>query len=425
LNHKNKEGVEMNYLYKSCFLVLLTVLFINFGGADKKSIAAEATRIVTPIQLSSATNNPSAGCDTIVSDVGPVSNNGVVAGYISVKDASDAECRPHVFTWSLDNFKYAFSIVPFPVLPGKEIAQGERVAVLSTNKVTGGITFGCMVDGCPSPDEFAAYNTPTIQSVISGWNYVFGISENGAYIVGTNLGGQPLLFNTLTGQPIPLTLAGAPLTGSALDSVSNTGVAVGSGNNNGLICGPSGTCQYADMGSSQYSASIRLISSDGSLLYGVHHYQNNRDVITKITKEGSGNYVVSETSLPYAIFNSNASSNVTNKGAMVVTEQAQSYYIALPDPKSHNYLVYSVDDLLNKLHLGSSGIAQNSASLSPNGKYLAFTVNQASGAKIDVIGYRLFFNEGIESYLINNLSPVVGHQKGKASIRAKKKKKRG
>ncbi|PYQ31667.1 MAG: hypothetical protein DMF56_00740 [Acidobacteria bacterium] len=297
-------------------------------------------------------------------------------------------------------------------MPPNTNAIAGRIAVISTNNVTGGITFECQGSmSCPSPFEAATASGPASQFVINGWNYVFGISENGTWITGTNFAGQPLLYNVTTKKPVSLTLNGASILDAILSSASDAGLAVGFRNvsqpqtQNGMICITAGPCQEIDRGTTAYRALLKGISSNGSYLYGFHSYEPTRNFITRVTKNSSGSYVVTETSLPYLMNRG----DVTDKGAIAVaTGSSSAYYFVLPDPTTPTrYLVYSVAGLISKLGLGSN-IEQNSVALSPNGKYISFNVPVTTVGATTLIGYSVYFENGIEAYLMSHLSALKG-----------------
>ena len=388
---------------------------LSLAAGEILAAGAKSAATVSRIEVSSSAA-PFSGCtpSSLQANVQAVSNNGVVGGYVTSKLGSSG-CLPRVFRWTTSGY----TIVPFPPMPPNTNAIGGRIAVISTNNVTGGITFGCLRSmSCPTPLEAATASGPTSQSVINGWNYVFGISENGTWITGTNSGRQPLLYNVTTRKPVSLTLNGVSMLDTALSSASNAGLAVGfrldpkSKKQNGMICTSAGPCQEIDRGTSAYGALIKAISSNGSYIYGFHSYAPNRNVITTVTKNSSGNYVVRETSLPYLMFRA----DVTDKGAIVVrTGSGSRYYFALPDPKAptrNDYLVYSVAGLIARLGLGGK-VQQLSVALSPNGKYISFNVPVTTGGAKTLIGYRVYFENGIEAYLMNNLSAVKGVGKPK------------
>lgn len=383
-------------------------MVLSLAAGELFAAGAKSAPIVSRIVVSSS-SAPFSGCtpSALVANVQAVSNDGVVGGYVTSK-LGTSPCLPRVFRWNTSGY----TIVPYPPMPPGTNAIGGRIAVISTNNVTGGITFECQGSmSCPSPFEAATASAPTSQWVINGWNYVFGISENGTWITGTNLGGQPLLYNVTTKKPVSLTLNGAAIVNASLSSVSNAGLAVGShdvqqpNTQNGMICITTGPCQEIDKGTTAYRALIKAISSNGSYIYGFHAYAQNRNVITAVTKNGSGGYVVTETSLPYVMF---PRADVTDKGAIVVTTASGSaYYFVLPGPKTptqNSYLVYSVAGLISKL--GLAGVQQNSVALSPNGKYLSFNVPVTTGGASTLIGYSVYFQDGIEAYLMSQLTAV-------------------
>jgi hypothetical protein len=362
---------------------------------------------VSKVEVSSSAP-PFVGCSpsSLQANVQAVSNDGIVGGYVTSKLGTGG-CLPRVFRWNNNGF----TIVPFPPMPPNTNAVGGRIAVISTTNVTGGITFECQgAMSCPSPFEAATASRPTTQTVINGWNYVFGISENGAWITGTNLGGQPLLYNVATGNPVTLTLKGVTMLNAALSSVSDAGLAVGFRldpqlkSNNGMICISAGACQEIDMATSSHSALIKSISSNGAYIYGFHSYAQSRNVLTAITKNSSGAYVVIETPLPYVIF---PRTDVTDKGTLVATANNRYYFVlpGLNTPPQNNYTVYTVASLIAKLGLGAN-VAQGSIALSPNGKYISFNVPVTGAGATTLIGYRAYFESGIETYLKSNLSPI-------------------
>lgn len=375
---------------------------LSLVARESRAAGPKSTPIVSRIVVTSS-SAPFAGCtpSSLQANVQAVSNDGVVGGYVTSKLGSGG-CLPRVFRWNTSGY----TIVPFPKMPPNTYASGGRIAVISTNNVTGGITFECQgSQTCPSPFEAATASGPTTQNVINGWNYVFGISENGTWITGTNLGGQPLLYNVPANKAVSLTLNGAAMTGASLGSVSNAGLAVGTHATsqthiqNGMICTTAGPCQEIDKGTTTYNALLKAISTNGTYIYGWHAYGQNKNVITTAAKNGSGAWVVTETSLPYVMF---PRADVTDKGTIVVTPgTGPNYYFALVGPKTttqNYYLVYSVASVIAKL--GLTGAQQNTVAMSPNGKYISFNV-PVVGSASTLIGYRVYFENGIEDYLMN------------------------
>jgi hypothetical protein len=381
---------------------------LSLAAGEILAAGAKNDAIVSRIVVSSSAP-PFSGCtpSSFVANVQAVSNDGVVGGFVMSKLGSSS-CLQRVFRWNISGF----TIVPFPPMPPNTNAIAGRIAVISTNNVTGGITFECQGStSCPNPFEAATASGPASQFVINGWNYVFGISENGTWITGTNFAGQPLLYNVTTKKPVSLTLNGAPIFDAILSSASNTGLAVGYRNvsqmQNGMICITAGPCQEIDKGTSAYRALIKGISSDGSYIYGFHSYEPARNRITRVTKNSSGNYVVTETSLPFFMDRG----DVTDKGTIAVPSGSggpgSAYYFVLWDPKTAYYHVYSVAGLIAKLGLGSN-VDQGSVALSPNGKYISFNVPVTTVGPTTLIGYSVYFENGIEAYLMGHLAAVKG-----------------
>lgn len=325
-----------------------------------------------------------------------VNNNGVVSG--SIDSDPDSGCLQHGFLWSSSDSQ--FLIIPLLTIPGFNIT-GARISVLSTNLVSGGITF--------APGyEFATFNNYlTPSNLIIDWNYVFGVSEQGQYITGTTLVGSYLFFDTAAGQQIELTYNNIPLQLNqfpvALYSSSNSGIAVGqlieSKINTGIICQASTkVCtQVAGGADKGYNAIISSISSDGRIIYGWAYALGSQNSTQLFSINPATNYV---TPLFESFYVDSQDKVVTDNGIVVVIKDGTSE-LYFYDPAVKGF--YSIQELANKLSLPQNVSLEN-AYLSPNGNYLAFDV---SNYKNNIFGVKIFFPSGIANYLENNLSVII------------------
>ncbi len=161
------------------------------GGGDNKP-TAPVTTLLTESQLNEPTKECYRTMESYSSNVVAVNNNGVVAG--SIQSNPSIGCMQQGYLWN--NSKNKFSVIP-PLSFEDFKVTGVRLAALSSNLISGGITFTA------NGYEFATINTHLIpNNLINNWNYVYGISEQGQYITGTTLFGLiyfliPILMNKL------------------------------------------------------------------------------------------------------------------------------------------------------------------------------------------------------------------------------------
>ncbi|MEN9946226.1 MAG: hypothetical protein RLZZ293_612 [Pseudomonadota bacterium] len=323
------------------------------------------------------------------SNLTAVNNNGVVAGSLLVGD----DCLQHGYLW--DAKKNTFEIIPFPTLTGNYTTiVGSRISSLSTNLVTGGITF--TDPNVPGNHEYATYNNYFSPWVMLGWNYVFGVSEDGKYVVGSNFAGQPLLWDVINNQSIALTISGNPILRSMLSSVSNNGIVAAqlsqNGYTNSLICKAStGTCEIVDGGKEMgYDSYLNSITHDGRFAYG---WQRN----------GSGTHLyklnVQTNQISLLIDNYYIPIVQNPDSGVLVVHSINDDYPSIYVESSNK--VYLLQDLLDKLHISSQNIALSSIRISPNSKYLTFDVTEYAN---QLFGVKIYFPLGIATYLNNNLT---------------------
>lgn len=391
--------------YITTILINIFVIVLLYGcGAGASSAKNIPDNNAPQVTLFSTTSLSKSivNCSNFNSNVAAINNNGVVAGFItSPHESNSLQCVQHDYLWDSESSN-SLSIIPFPdTLPIPEEVTGASIAALSTNLISAGITFINMTVSSTYPDEFASYNQNLLPNIINGWNYIFGVSENGQFLVGTNLGGNLLLFDTTLKQPAALTLDGTPLAGAAeLISVSNDGTAVGiyndttiSPNGIAIICKNTTQNCYIIDESDAYSSSARSISSNGQIIYGVRLDNHGNNTIFQVNPE---TYATTTLFDNYTIYHHY---NVTNNGIILVTpDSGDSYFIYVP-----KIGVYSVSTLINNLHLPSN-IDPTTATISPNGKYIAFDVSTYTNNNI--IGAKVFFPLGIESYLSKNITSI-------------------
>lgn len=392
--------------YISLLKILISIFAIAIlyaCGAGSSSSATPTISNTPKITLFSMLNLTKSivNCANFNSNVAAINNNGIVAGFImSPKNNDSLQCQQHDYLWNSESSN-SLSIIPLPnsPFPAQEEVFGARIAALSTNLISAGIAFA----GNPQDVvQFASYNQNLLPYIINSGDEVLGVSENGQFLAGANsMTEELLLFNTILKQPTTLTLDGKPFIGGAeLISVSNNGTAVGiyndtniSQNGIAIICkNATQNCQIVDK-SNQYISSVRSISSDGQIIYGVQ--RNNND--NTIFQVNPVTYSITPLFKGYTIY---LHYNVTDSGAILVTPDAgDSYFIYVP-----KIGVYSVATLIHNLHLPSN-IDSRTATLSPNGKYIAFDVSSYTNNQ--VIGAKVFFPLGIERYLKDNIIPIA------------------
>lgn len=342
------------------------------------------------------------GAASFASDVGAVNNDGVFAGDIQANPAEGSGCLQHAYLWNGGSSR--FEVIPFATLPDPTLeVLGERVAVLSTGLVSGGITFVAS-DNPDQPLEIATFNDHLAPSLIPGTNYVFGVSENSRFITGTNIGEQPLLFDHALGEAYNLTIGGVVLSRAMLVGVSNEGIAVGSRPQESsvfdvaIVCSAS-TVSCADVVGGEIdgvNALFQSISSNGLFLYGF--FEQNAE--TQLFSVSPTTHEVTALDPGYFI---GTLSPATDDGTLVVHDGGPVAFLFVLHPDG-SHAIYSVAELADRLALPSN-VSVREAYLSPNGKFVAFDVDDFGPD--DVFAAKVYFPSGVTSYAITNLTPVT------------------
>jgi len=327
-----------------------------------------------------------------MSNVTAVNNNGVVAG--SIKSGANNGCLQQGYLWnSNDN---TFMIINPLEVPNYS-TSGFRLSVLSTDLISGGITFTSNNSELATENNFL---TPS-NSIIK-WNYVFGISENGQYITGTTPYGSYLFFDTKQQQQIdlsynpPLTLAQHT---AELISVANNGIAVGSiiesNISRALICdATSKSCNAVAGGiDNNYKAWASSISANGKFIYGYALSLDNTS--SQIFSVDVTTHAIKPLFESYFITNS-----ITTNDGVIIVVNLRSNELAFYNQATNH--LYSVQDLAQQLHLPDN-VDISTASLSPNGHFLVFDV---SDYRYNTFAVRVFFPQGVARYVENNLVAI-------------------
>ncbi len=378
------------YIRITCLLGIISIIIgCNSGSVNKqKDINPEITNF-TAANLSKAATDCYNDPLGYSSQVGAVNNNGVVAGAMQVKKSD--KCIQQSYMWGND-----LKFIPLVNNTEKFTITGTRLSVISTNLITGGITFA--EDSQLGAYEFATYNNIMKPFILDGYNYVLGISENGQYLVGINLGGQPLNYDTVNESEINLTYNGEPAMGMFV-TVSNKGLIGASiinkgANNDAALCQESsGICTAVTMDESKDMAFITSIASQNQYIFGFYNKSGDTSVFSVNPDTYKGTTIAK---LKGFIANENS---VTDKGALIASNGNNSKQVIY---LSQNDQMYSVSELVNKLNLTKS-IAHNSIAVSPNGKYISFDVKDYNS---NILMVKVYFPNGIEEYLLKNIKPL-------------------
>lgn len=380
------------YIRITCLLGIISVIIgCNSGSINKQKDTSPVITNFTASNLSKAAtecyNDPSG----YSSQVGAVNNNGVVAGSMQVKKSD--KCIQQSYLWD-NNLKF----IPLVEDTERFTITGARLSVISTNLITGGITFAEDSNSRLGAYEFATYNNAMRPLILGGYNYVLGISENGQYLVGINIGGQPLNYDTVNESEIKLTYNNEPALGM-LYTVSNKGlmgisiINEGANNEAALCQESSGICTAVTIDDSKDKAFITSIASQNQYIFGFYNNSGDTGVFSVNPDTYKGTTI---TKLKGFIANANS---VTDKGALIASNGNNSKQVIY---LSQNDQIYSVSDLVNKLNLTKS-VANHSIEVSPNGRYIAFDVEDYNS---NILMVKVYFPNGIEEYLIKNIKPL-------------------
>lgn len=388
---------KLRVLNQSLLVIFPLVLAACNNGTTSSTTQSNESPVVTLLttsQLSESTLQCYESLSVYTFNVGAVNNNGVVAG--DAQSDPSNNCLQSGYLWNSTESQFTI-IPPISSIPSYTVT-GASIDVISTNLVTGGITYATKNgDGY----EFATYYTDLTSHLIFDSNYGTGISEDGHYLVGYTLFGTPLLYDTITQtQNESLTYESAliaPPQEMAVYSVSNTGVAVAS-----LILSPTvqvGTycinstsvCTSVTPAESNNLGFLRTITPDGSLMYGYTISPTNKFQIFSFTpatntiKPLVDNYFIQDDIM-------------TSDGTVVISKADQSstsIYVG------QNNKIYSLKTLESQLALPSN-TGLTDAYLSPNGNYLTLNTSTYAG---EILGIKIYFPQGITTYLIQNQTP--------------------
>lgn len=383
-------------------LSVLTLVACN-GGTTSPSPSSSNSPVITTMTISNMPNSVH-GCYesavSFISDVAAINNNGIMTG--TILSQTDLGCMQHDYLFG--NNGSQLQVIPLYNFTDQDIiATGARTAAISTNLITVGITF--VSDSSGFSYEWATYNNNLISELLVGTNYLTGVSENGTFAAGFNLGGNPKLFNTTLGLLYNLSYNNQPFPGtSGLYAVSNSGIAGGmvgdssGGEASAMLCfAENKSCSYIVGGESAgFGAVIRSVSSNSKWIYGLAEIGNQ----TQLFNVNLATFAVTPLYKDLMILNS----VVSDSGDIIVTDKNFNTYLLVPSnaTASENNL-YSINDLATQLNLPKNLDLAN-AYISPNGKYLAFDVSEYGSS--DLFGLKIYFPDGIASYVQNNLTPV-------------------